>query len=296
MLRACSILFLLLISFSLHARECISLVTARDAHQHPFWDELIDGAISASDELGIDLYYRGAVTEDRQHLIVDYLVKTYACAGMVIAPAGFSLKAKIEELNRQGVAVTFIDRDIGGGRAAVVESDNLLGGVIAAQKMAQQLDGRKNIALLRMKKGIPSTQARESGFMKEARRLGMNIVVNKFVGVTMAEARGEAFAIFSNHSEIDGVFTSTGIITEAVLRVLEGGAPTKGPVHIGFDESDYLIQQVREGKLHGYVKQEPFDIGYQGVYTTFNILNKREYQERTEIPVVFIKASDLVPD
>ena len=292
MLRSGITLFLLIMSMNIQAMECIGLVTARDVH-HSFWDEVIRGALSASDELHIDLYYRGAVTEDRQKLIIDYLVKTHRCSGMVIAPAGESIKDTVKMLNQAGIAVTFIDRDVGGDRTAIVESNNFSGGILAARKMAQQLTGRKNIAVLRMKKGIPSTESRESGFIQEAQRLGMNIVVNEYMGITMAEGRERASAIFANNPKIDGIFTSTGIITEAVLRVLERRDFSVKPVHIGFDDSDYMAQKVKEGRLFGYVKQDPFNIGYYGIYNMHNILNDKEYKEKIEIPVVFMSKLDF---
>ena len=293
MLRIGVIVFLLLTSISVQAKECISLVTARDV-RHPFWDEIIRGAISASDELNIDLYYRGAKTEDRQQLIIDFFVKTYHCPGMIIAPAGNALKESVKKLNDAGISAVFIDRDVGGSRAAIVASNNFYGGVLAAQKMALQLTKRKNIAVLRMEKGIPSTEARESGFIQEAQRLGMNIIVNEYMGITMAEGRSRALSIFSKDLEIDGIFSSTGMITEAVIRTLDGKSFAFNPVHIGFDGNDYMIQKVKEGKLYGYVKQDPFNIGYQGVYTMHNILNNKGYKGEVDIPIEFVIKADLI--
>jgi ribose transport system substrate-binding protein len=292
MLRTLTALLLLLVSVSIHAKECISLVTAGD-DRHPFWTELIRGAISASDELHIDLYYRGVADEERQKLIIDYMLKTYHCPGIVLAPAGGSLRQTVEELNQTGITVTYIDRDVGGNRAAVIKSDNFYAGTLAAQLMKQQLQGRKHIALLRVKKGVASTDAREAGFIQEAQRLGMNIVINQYLGLSMSEGRSQALEIFSTNPDIDGIFTPTATTTEVVQRVLENRTlPTK-PVHIGFDGSDYLDKKVRQKQLFGYIKQDPFNIGYYGVYSTYNQLHNKPYEKNMGISVFFVSEVSL---
>ncbi|PJC86711.1 hypothetical protein CSW98_06880 [Vibrio sp. HA2012] len=292
MLRPIIALFLLLVSVTIPAKECISLVTAGD-DPNPFWGEVIKGAMSASNELNIDLYFRGSSDAERQKLIIDYMVKAYPCTGMVIAPATSDLKITIDSLIHGGLDVTYIDRDIGGDRGAVVKSDNFYAGVLAAQLMKQQLSGRKNIALLRVKKGVASTEAREAGFIQEAQRLGMNIVIDKYLGLTMAESRKCATDIFAANPDIDGIFTPTGTTTEVVLRILEGRVlPTK-PVHIGFDGSDYLDKKIRREQLFGYIKQDPFNIGYYGIYSMYNQLHNKHYEKELGISVIFVSRLSL---
>lgn len=292
MLRIVTTLLLLVISVNLHAKQCINLVTAGD-DRHPFWNELIRGAISASNELHLELYYRGVADEERQKLIIDYMVKTHQCPGMVLAPAGGSLRQIVKELTQAGTTVTYIDRDVGGNRGAVVKSDNYYAGTLAAQLMKQQLQGRQHIALLRVKKGVASTDAREAGFIHEAQRLGMSIVIDKYLGLSMGEGRSRAVEIFSTNPDIDGIFTPTATTTEVVLRILENRTlPTK-PVHIGFDGSDYLDNKVRHNQLFGYIKQDPFNIGYYGVYSAYNQVNDKSYEKTMSVPVFFVSKLSL---
>lgn len=292
MLRAITLLFLVLIPLSIQAKECIGLVAAGDV-QSPFWSNVVKGAMSASNELHVNLHFRGVSDASRQKLVLDYIVKTHQCPAIVIAPAKDSLKETVSELIQSGIGVTYIDRDIGGDRTAIIKSDNFYAGKLAAQLLKQQLSGRKNIALLRTQKGIASTDAREAGFKQEAQRLGMTIVLDRYLGLSISEGRTQAIDIFSTNPDIDGIFTPTGTTTEVVLRVLENRTLPTTPVHIGFDGSDYLDKKIRQNQLYGYIKQDPFNIGYYGVYSAYNQLHGKPYEKTMSVPVFFISKISL---
>ena len=289
------VLFLLFVSLHLQAKECIGFITAGSA-QRVFWSEMIKGGLTAANELNLDLYFRGPsrdTEENSQKLIIDYLIKTYHCPGIVLAPAGKSLKKTVQELARNGITVTYIDRDVGGNRASIVKSNNYSAGVLAAQKMAQALGNKKNIALVRIKQGIQSTDDRERGFVEEAQKLGLKIVWDNYAGVTVGETRSRTMGILTSVSDVDGIFTPTGISTEGFLKALEGKHITSLPVHIGFDGSEYIDQKIRERKLYGYIKQDPFRIGYLGVHSLYKIMNGDKNQTQVDVPVIFISEKTL---
>lgn len=289
-----NILFLclpLLFSIYTQAKECINLVISGPP-ERPFWSELIRGSAAAAQELDIDLHLRGVNKESKeksQILTIQYLTDTFNCKGVLLAPAGESLKTTVKQLTTDGIIFTFIDRDIGGDRKSVVKSDNYTAGVMAAQKMALALhEGRKNIALFRLEKGIASTEQRELGFIDEAKKLGLNIVMDEYVGSQNAKIKLIAPKLMADCSNIDGIFTSNGIITEAILNTLNVNKLAHHPIHIGFDESEYIIKSVKENRLYGYLKQDPFHIGYYGVNSLYKVIHGEEFTPEIDIPVTFV--------
>jgi ribose transport system substrate-binding protein len=52
-----------------------------------------------------------------------------------------------------------------------------------------------------------------------------------------------------------------------VIKALEVGKQHNNVVHIGFDQDTFIEKSMEAGKLHGYFVQQPFEMGYQGVYT-----------------------------
>ncbi len=297
MLRNTLVSFLaLFFSIQLQAKECISLVISGEPHRL-FWSELIRGSAAAAQELDIDLHLRGVNKESKERsqiLTIKYLMDKYGCKGILLAPAGESLKTTVQQFTADGISFTFIDRDIGGERKSVVKSDNYAAGVMAAQKMALALhDRRKNIALFRLEQGIASTHQRELGFIQEAKKLGLNIIFDEYVGVQNARIKLIGPKFLDNLSNIDGIFTCTGMITEAILKLEEANNLSHQPIHIGFDESEYIIRSVKENRLYGYLKQDSFHIGYYGVDSLYKILHGEEYKSEVEIPVTFITEKDL---
>ncbi|RQW61009.1 substrate-binding domain-containing protein [Vibrio viridaestus] len=258
-------------------KSCLVMVIS-GSPTRDFWAETIDGARRASEELGYTLYIRGTVNDkDSKSQIeaLSFLMKSHNCVGILVAPADISLNSAINLYLSQNIPVIYFDRDFGGSRLASVTTDNYQAGVLAARIMTQHLDSKGDVVLFRVKKGIESTDKREQGFIDESVRLGLNIIAAPYVGTRVGESRATISAVLSAISNINGIFTpndtsTTGVIAERRLLSLASTV-----VHIGFDESEYIKESLNNRALAGYLKQDAFRFGYDGVYLIHDALNDR---------------------
>ncbi|WP_181388399.1 substrate-binding domain-containing protein [Vibrio albus] len=290
------VIALILFSTVVQAEDCFNLVVAGHEHR-TFWTDIINGAKKASKELNIDIHYRG-ITRDsderHQQYAINYLFHHYQCRGLIVAPAGVSINEEVKALSKKGIPTIYIDKDIGGDRLSGIESDNYNAGVMAAKELATALHGKgNNVALFRVKKGISSTDEREQGFIQEAKKLGLNIVTDEYLGVTTGDARDQALSIFRADPNIQGIFTPNDTTTIAVIKTLDQLDLSVRPIHIGFDGSYYMKRMIGSKQLYGFIKQESYEMGYNAVYLLQKAVVGEIPESHMSVPVSFISEENF---
>jgi len=240
-----------------------------------FWNEIIKGALQAGEDYNLTIYSRGPSDEQNyqsQNAAISTAIER-GCKIILLAPTSKEQRVFIKDLKDKGYPTIFIDRDIGGDRVALIETDNYSAGVLAGKKMVKALNGKGRVAILRMAKGLLSTTDREEGFKKTVTELGLEVVFDDYIGVDVGEGRKNSYDILEKLPEIDGVFTpneSTTISTIVSLRRLHREGDI---VHIGFDTSDLIYRAIESKDIYGVIIQKPFDIGYNGVKEASKYLN-----------------------
>ncbi len=285
-----SLFLVLAIPFTVTAQECFAVIVSGGVSR-PFWSDVVDGAVKAGEELNVKLYIRGTINDKDapgQKIILNTFMSNYQCQGLVIAPSDHSRNEDIAQLSEKNIPTVYIDRDTGGKRIASVTTDNYAAGKLAAKKMAQVLNYHGKVLLLRLQKGVASTDAREAGFTDEAQHLGLEIVADPHIGTRVGEARSIVADTFQNIEKIDGIFTPNDTTTIATILVREQLNVHQDAVLIGFDEDPFIIDSLKKRKLTGYITQSPYQIGYQGVYTLYNALYKNIKATDVKTPVIYV--------
>src|SRR5262249_41334279 len=108
------------------------------------------------------------------------------------------------------------------------------GGVLAAKRLGQVLNGEGKIILLRYAVGSASTEAREKGFTetiaKEVPKISF-LSDTEYAGPTTESPQQNAQKLATRfRGQVDGIFCPNETSTEGMLRALEGaGMLSAGP-------------------------------------------------------------------
>lgn len=123
------------------------------------------------------------------------------------------------------------------------------------------------VVMIRYQTGSESTEQREAGFRDTIRQVpAIDLMVPEDeAGATVESAQQVAERFFSDHKALDGIFVPNESSTTGVLHALEGLGQVGKVKLVGFDANPDLVSALREGKLHGLVLQDPFDMGYRSV-------------------------------
>jgi len=274
--------------------ECIGVVTAGGGKG--FWTEVRKGAQSAARELGISVYVRGAVDEINtkgQLSIIDTVINQEGCIGLVLAPNSKKHLKIVSELKRKGIPTVYIDRDIQGERVSVIKTNNELAGKLAAQEMVRVLKGKGKVAVLRLNKSVSTTNIRENSFIKEAKKGGLEVVIDEYIGTRVGDARKNAYEILSIRDDITGIFTPNESTSMGVIKVLERLNQVGKIIHIGFDSSSFMIQSLKSEHIYGFIVQKPFMMGYEGVYAVYSVLQGNTVKKQLDTGVIFVHKNNI---
>src|SRR5713226_1387302 len=260
---------------------------------HEFWQSIERGAKRAGEDLagkGIStqILWDGPLKENdslEQISIIDRSIAK-GVNGIVLAPQhSKTMVAPVERAVKQGIPVLIIDSGLESQDIIVqyVATNNYHGGELAAQHLlkvlADQGKPAPRLILLRYQVGSESTDQREKGFedvvdrtIEEQKKAGKPTVSwlskDKFAGATKDTARREAEPLLNNLRDkgIDGMFAPNESSASGTVDALRSLGLNQQLRLVGFDSSAPLLQALREGDIDGLILQDPYRMGYLGVW------------------------------
>lgn len=194
---------------------------------HEFWQSLHAGAAKAAEDLGVEIMWQGPIKEDDRTEQIKLVQSAVAARmdGIVLAPLdAHALVGPVERAVAAGIPVVIIDSDLNSEKkASFVATDNYHGGVLAAERLAELLQGQGRIILLRYAVGSESTERREKGFTDTiAKYPKIKYLSNdQYAGATSDSAQRVAQNLVTRYrGQIDGVFCPNESSTAGMLRAL----------------------------------------------------------------------------
>ena len=256
-----------------NGRLNVAVVPMGTTHEH--WKSIHAGAVKAARDLGdVDILWKGPQKEDdreQQIAVIEDMIARRV-NGIVLAPLDKTgLRQVVREAKMSGIPTVCVDSGLeGDDHVSFVATDNAEGGAAGARRLAEVLDGKGRVAMMRAMVGVESTGDRERGFLEEiARHPGIEILSeNQYGGVTVESGYQMAENLLNRYrGQIDGIFTPNESTTFGMLRALTDAGLAGKVRFVGFDTSDKLIQALADGALDGLVLQNPFKMGEEGVKT-----------------------------
>jgi ribose transport system substrate-binding protein len=265
---------------------------------HEFWKSIHAGAIKAQQELKengtrVNVIWKGPLREDdrdQQIQVVENFVARRV-NGIVLAPLDSSaLIAPVENAMRARVPVVIIDSGLKSDQiVSYISTDNFKGGQLGAQHLAKLLNGRGNVILLRYQVGSASTEEREAGFMEEIKKYKDIKVVSsdQYSGPTRDSAYQAAQNLLNRYGkDVQGIFAPCEPVTIGVLMALKDIGKARGAVQlVGFDSGTQSVDGLRTGDVQGLVVQNPLKMGYLGVMTMVEHIQKKRVSRRVDTGV-----------
>ncbi len=267
---------------------------------HEFWKSIQAGAVRAGKELGVKILWKGPQKEDdraQQITVVEDFISR-GVDGIVLAPLDDrALCRPVKDAVEAGIPVVVIDSGLQGeDYISFVATDNHRGGVLAARRLGELLNGEGEIFFIRYQEGSASTMERERGFQEtvaaEFPKLKI-LVQDQYAGSTTETAYQLLENLLSRFPGVDGIFCPNESSTFGCLRALQEAGLAGKVKFVGFDSSPKLIQGVEEGHIHGLVHQDPVKMGYLGVVQVVSHLHGKPVEARVDTGVYLVTRENL---
>ena len=252
---------------------------------HEFWKSIHAGAAQAAAELGVEILWKGPQKEDDRAQQI-----TVVEDGIVLAPLDDrALVRPVQDAVRENIPVVIIDSGLqGSDYISFVATDNYRGGVLGARRLAEVLQGKGKIFMIRYKEGSASTMERERGFLETATKEFPDLrllVKDQYTGPTTESAYQLVENLLSRFPDVEGIFCPNESSTFGTLRALQEAQLSGDVKFVGFDSSPKLVQALRDGHIHGLILQNPVKMGYLGVAEIVRHLRGQKIPARVDTGV-----------
>lgn len=204
---------------------------------HDHWQAVHAGAEDKAKELGdVEIVWKGAQKEDDRTQQIQLVQGAVAARvdGIILAPLDSkALVAPVESAIAAGIPVVIFDSALESTKpVSYVATDNYHGGVLAAKRLAERLDGKGRVIMMRYALGSASTEEREKGFMDTIKSYPDIKMVSddQYSGATSDSAQKTAQSLVTRfRGQVDGVFCPNESSTAGMLRALEDAGMLRGP-------------------------------------------------------------------
>ncbi|MCW3061410.1 MAG: Periplasmic binding protein domain protein, partial [Capsulimonas sp.] len=169
-------------------------------------------------------------------------------------------------------------------------------GALAGQQMIKLLGGKGRLLVLRYGIGSASTEAREKGFLDTIKTAPGIVVVSsdQYAGPTVDTAYKSAQNVLGRHSkEIDAVFTPNESSTLGMRLALKDIGLLGKLKFVGFDSSKPLIDALKANEIQALVVQNPFQMGYLGVNTALDAVQKKTVPASVDTGVTLVTPENV---
>jgi ribose transport system substrate-binding protein len=239
----------------------------------PFYASVACGAKTEAQKLGASFSTQGAPQFDvtAQTSVLSAVIAAHPSAIMISITDPKALEAPLRQAKDAGIKVLTIDGDLEDTSIGIsnIQSNNIEGGKLAADRMAQVNGGKGTVVVIDNVPGFSVTVDRQQGFKAEmaAKFPNINVLPVQYSNNDAGKAASIVTSSIAAHSDLSGVYTLETNNTEgAATGVRESNKV--GQVHIvGYDSSDPIVKALRAKIIDGLIVQYPYGEGISGVQT-----------------------------
>jgi ribose transport system substrate-binding protein len=258
------------------------------------------GAQAEAKRLGENLTVNGPAdfTIAEQKPLIDAAVSTKPDA-LLIAPTDTSaLDPDLQQVQGNGTKIVFVDTSSSNTALGVsrITSDNAAGGKLAADKLGASIGGKGDVAVITVKKGTSTTDARVQGFQQEmaAKYPAVKILPVHYDDtdsptVAASDIEGDIAA----HSNLTAVFAANVVTAEGVATAVKSAGKT-GKIQVAaFDAEPAEITALQQGTIQMLIAQDPASEGKVGVDQAMNALEGKSTTASIPSPTAAITKANM---
>nr|WP_289846694.1 substrate-binding domain-containing protein [Pacificibacter marinus] len=272
---------------------------------NPFLVTMVNGAEAAAAEWAdkgydIDVVVTNGGDDDKSRQVND-LEDLFAQGvdGLLIFPGDSVMVGEpISNLyNASNLPVVVTDIGIRKGEiTSLVITDNLAGGMLAAEEMARIVPAGSKVITLDYAPTNDNAQLRQQGFEERAAELGLIVLEEAAMppAMTLDNGRNVMEDLLVSEPDIAGVFSFNQVVLQGAYAALEGADRVGEVKLVGFDLDPVSWQMVRDGKIDALVVQDPYAMGFTGLNQVMAAITGAETQEFIGLDTKLLVAANAV--
>lgn len=235
---------------------------------NPFWAAVEAGAMERAKELGVDVIVLAPPQESdiqsQISQIEDQLTK--GIDAMALAPTDpNALKPVVDQAQKQGVGVVFIDTKGVNEGVSFIGTNNENGAALAADYICKAVEKGSEVAILQGIITQSTGQARAKGSHDGMTACGLKVVAEQPADWDTGKAQSVMENILTGNPNIKAVFASNDNMALGAVQAIKSAGLAGKIVVVGFDANPNAAESVLAGDMAATVAQNPKNMGRFGV-------------------------------
>jgi ribose/xylose/arabinose/galactoside ABC-type transport system permease subunit/ABC-type sugar transport system substrate-binding protein len=251
-----------------------------------YWGTVHAGAAAAAKKYHVTIDWKGTETEtdvSGQVNILQDFINRHVDGIAFAATDAHGLVSIANSAKAQGIPVVNIDSGLSPQTPPLVATDNISAAGKAADILNQLVGGSGQVALLPFVPSAATSIQRQQGFENQLKKYpGLQLAAVQYSQSDISKALSETENILTAHPNLKGIFAANepGVIG-AVRALQERGLTGKVKV-VGFDNAPDEVSALANGSVQALIVQNPYQIGYQGVVETLNLINHKSVPQSVD--------------
>lgn len=254
---------------------------------NPFFVSLKNGVVKEAKKQGIEIIVVDAQNDSAKQINdVEDLLQQGVNALLINPTDSSAISTAVQSANGIGVPVVTLDRSSEKGKVeALVASDNVKGGQMAAEYVVKTLGKNAKVAELEGVPGASATRERGSGFHNIADEQ-LDVVAKQSADFDRTKGLTVMENVLQGNPDIQAVFAHNDEMALGAIEAITSSG--KDIAVIGFDGNEDALKAVESGALTATVAQQPELIGELAVKAAKDVLQGKKVEEKISAPLKLV--------
>ncbi len=262
---------------------------------NPFFVQIRAGAQAEAKRLGVDLTVTDAQNDASQQANQLQNFTSEGLGTIIVNPVDSdAVTPAAKAVNKSDIPLVAVDRSVNNAdTAALVASDNVTGGKLAARSLAEKLGGKGTIVVLQGQAGTSASRERGSGFTEGLKAYpGIKVVAKQPADWDRTKGLDVMTNLLQANPDIDGVFAENDEMALGAIKAL-GSKAGKSVQVVGFDGTADGLTAVKAGTLYASVAQQPTELGKIAVRNAVKVAEGGKVAKSVMVPVKVVTKENV---
>ncbi|MFI8187377.1 substrate-binding domain-containing protein [Streptomyces sp. NPDC085946] len=262
---------------------------------NPFFVQIRAGAEAEAKRRGVDLTVTDAQNDASQQANQLQNFTSEGLGSIIVNPVDSDAAGpSVRSANRADIPVVAVDRGVSeADTAALIASDNVEGGRLGAEALAEKLGGKGTIVILQGQAGTSASRERGAGFAEGLKAYpGIEVVARQPADFDRTKGLDVMTNLLQAHPDVDGVFAENDEMALGAIKAL-GSRAGKSVQVVGFDGTPDGLKAVEAGTLYASVAQQPRELGRIAVANALRAADGGRTAETVKVPVKVVTEENV---
>ena len=272
---------------------------------NPYYWRMGEGAKRAAEELGIDMTFVSAATNDDiegQIAVVETELVKSPDAIVLVPMNGTALIPKVMEANSLGIPIITADTRVDEGPGKVetfvgLDEEESFAGM--AEWVVNAIGGKGEVAILEGFRGSSTAELRLNGMMRVFDSYP-DVTVVASIAADWDQEKGLKAAedILQSHPEVDAILGTNDLMAMGAVQAVLGAGRSDEIIVVGDDAIPSALASMRSGNgLNATIDGNTDQVGYEAVMAAYRLVTEgAKLDEWIVVPSSILEPADVTDE